>query len=54
MLYFYDFIISSLKICFEFHGLKFHPKEVNKEWKQLFTVKSYDEVALNDKNKKYF
>jgi hypothetical protein len=50
--YFYDFVISNLNICFEYHGIKFHPKHKNKEWRQLFTNKSYDEVTLNDNNKR--
>lgn len=55
--YFYDFVISSKRICIEFNGEKYHPnkKKLNKqEWKQwrsLFTNEDAKTIYTKDKRK---
>lgn len=52
--HYYDFTIPYLKICIEYNGTAFHPKEVNDTWKQLFTNKSaYDVFKLDEIKKNY-
>jgi len=33
----YDFTIRSKKIIIEYHGIAFHAKEKNQNWKSIFT-----------------
>ena len=49
--YFYDFVINDIKLCVEYNGIMFHPKDGDYDWKCLFSGKSYDEVYAYDKRK---
>ena len=54
--YFYDFTIKSKKIIIEYNGSKFHPSpklnlNEQKNWKQLWSNKSYDVVKKLDEYK---
>ncbi len=44
----YDFTIKSLKIIIEYHGIKFHPKEGQIDWKPIFGNMSYEEKLSLD------
>lgn len=49
--YFYDFVVPEIKLCVEYNGLMFHPKEGDKNWQGLFSDKSYEEKLKYDKEK---
>lgn len=48
--YFYDFVIPELKICIEYNGVKFHPKEGDETWRGLFG-ETYEYKLNYDKRK---
>lgn len=50
--YFYDFVIEPLKICIEYNGVIWHPKNPNQDWVQPNTHKTAKEVYDNDLRKK--
>ena len=54
-IFFYDFTIPKLNIIIEYHGIMFHPnpdKNLNKDWKCLYSGLSYDIVLKKDILKK--
>ena len=48
--YFYDFVIPELKLCVEYNGVKFHPREGDVEWVGLFG-ETYEYKLNYDKRK---
>lgn len=49
--YFYDFVINDIKLCVEYNGIMFHPKEGNYNWKCLYSGTTYEEAIAYDKRK---
>jgi hypothetical protein len=47
----YDFTIKSIKVIIEYHGIKFHPKEGQTDWKPIYGNISYIEKLNLDKIK---
>lgn len=63
--YYYDFVISNIKICIEYNSEQFHPnpnmtKEKWNNWKQLYSTNTanekydYDQKKLNILRKRGF
>lgn len=50
----YDFTIRSKKIIIEYHGIAFHAKRNDKNWKHVFTNESASENIKNRKIKNNF
>ena len=50
-IFFYDFTIKSLNIMIEYHGVGFHPKEGQTEWKSIYGDICYDYKINFDKLK---
>lgn len=48
--YFYDFVIPEIRLCVEYNGIKFHPKEGDVNWKGLYGM-TYDTKLKYDKRK---
>lgn len=48
--YFYDFVIPEIKLCIEYNGIKFHPREGDESWVGLFGD-SYEYKLNYDKQK---
>lgn len=48
--YFYDFVIPEIKLCVEYNGIKFHPKEGDIDWKGLYGD-TYEYKIKYDKRK---
>ena len=42
-IYFYDFTIKSLNIIIEFHGIAFHSKNIDENWRNPFTNETSEE-----------
>ena len=51
-LFFYDFTILNLNIIIEYHGIAFHPKSLNSNWKQPFGKVSIEKAFYTDQRKK--
>lgn len=49
--YFYDFVIPEINLCVEYNGIKFHPREGDKNWVCLFSGIGYEEKLQYDKQK---
>lgn len=49
--YFYDFVINDIRLCVEYNGIMFHPKEGDYNWTPLFGDKGYAEAMEYDKRK---
>lgn len=53
-IFFYDFTIKSLNIIIEYHGIAFHPKEGQTEWKSAYGDVSYEDKIVFDKLKETY
>lgn len=59
-IYFYDFTLRDLCIIIEYHGVAFHPKHPNQDWKSIFTNHTarekyeYDQLKNNVAKSKGF
>lgn len=49
--YFYDFVIPSIKLCVEYNGVMYHPKEGDVNWVGLHSGITYTEKIEYDKQK---